>query len=57
MTDPAVFAELAACQARGGGVVSYDYDLPVPLDCGQVVFDREDNPSQAARHLLVHGHG
>jgi LacI family transcriptional regulator len=51
---PAVFRELAAYQNAGGIVVSYD--TPVPLDCDQVIFDREDNGYQAARYLLEQGH-
>jgi len=51
---PAVFAELEAYQREGGIVVSYD--IPAPLECDQVIFDREDNAYQAARHLLEHGH-
>lgn len=51
---PQVFDELAAYQARGGIVVSYD--VAVPLACDQVIFDREDNAYQGARHLIEHGH-
>jgi LacI family transcriptional regulator len=51
---PAVFRELGAYQQNGGIVVSYD--APVPLACDQVIFDREDNAYQAARHLLEQGH-
>lgn len=51
---PEVFEELAAYQARGGIVVSYD--VAVPLACDQVIFDREDNAYQGARHLIEHGH-
>lgn len=54
MLHPAVYYELAAYQ-RGGGVV-VSYDIPVPLACDQVIFDREDNAYQAARHLLERGH-
>jgi DNA-binding LacI/PurR family transcriptional regulator len=32
------------------------YDTPVPLECDQVVFDREDNAYQAVRYLLERGH-
>ena len=51
---PAVFPELQGYQRAGGIVVSYD--SPVPLACDQVIFDREDNAYQAARHLLECGH-
>ncbi|MES2459722.1 MAG: LacI family DNA-binding transcriptional regulator [Armatimonadota bacterium] len=51
---PAVFRELGTYQQNGGIVVSYD--APVPLLCDQVIFDREDNAYQAARHLLEQGH-
>jgi DNA-binding LacI/PurR family transcriptional regulator len=48
------FQALERYQAGGGVVISYD--LPVSLTCDQVVFDREDNAYQAARHLLERGH-
>jgi DNA-binding LacI/PurR family transcriptional regulator len=51
---PTAFPELEAYQREGGIVVSYD--LPAPLHCDQVIFDREDNAYQAARHLLESGH-
>jgi LacI family purine nucleotide synthesis repressor len=51
---PAVFRELAAYQSAGGIVISYD--TPVPLECDQVIFDREDNAYRGARHLLENGH-
>ena len=54
MLDPDVFGELTSYIGSGGTVVSYD--VPVPLPCDQVVFDREDNAYQAARFLLRHGH-
>lgn len=54
MVGAAVFPELEAYQRAGGVVVSYD--VAVPLDCDQVVFDREDNTDQAARYLLERGH-
>jgi len=50
----AVFAELRDYQDRGGTIVGYD--SPLPLDCDQVIFDREDNGYRAARHLLEKGH-
>lgn len=51
---PAVFPELESYQRAGGTVVSYD--VAVPLECDQVIFDREDNTAQAARYLLERGH-
>lgn len=51
---PADLAELEAYQEYGGIVVSYD--VPAPLNCDQIIFDREDNAYQAARHLLLQGH-
>lgn len=53
-SDPAVFTELRRYQEGGGIVVCYD--TPVPLECDQVLFDREDNAYRAARHLLEQGH-
>ena len=52
--EAAVFRELDGYQREGGTVVSYD--LPVPLECDQVLFDREDNAYRAARYLLERGH-
>ncbi|HVK04559.1 MAG TPA: LacI family DNA-binding transcriptional regulator [Armatimonadaceae bacterium] len=54
MVGEDVFSELAAYQREGGIVVSYD--TPIPLECDQVVFDREDNAYRAAKHLLEWGH-
>lgn len=54
MLNQSVYDELAAYQANGGVVVSYD--IPVPLECDQVIFDRENNAYQGARHLLQNGH-
>lgn len=51
---PAVFRELETFQKSGGLVVSYD--TPTPLECDQVVFDREDNAYRATRFLLEQGH-
>jgi LacI family purine nucleotide synthesis repressor len=51
---PAVFPELAAYQNEGGIVVAYD--VAIPLECDQVVFDREHNGYLAARHLIERGH-
>lgn len=39
---------------KGGVVVCYDYRSD--LDCDRVIFDREDNNYQTARHLLDLGH-
>jgi DNA-binding LacI/PurR family transcriptional regulator len=46
--------EIQAYQRDGGIVVSYD--LPIPLECDQIIFDREDNAYQGARYLLERGH-
>ena len=48
------FAELEQYQSEGGIVVAYD--LPMPLDCDKIIFDRVDNAHQAARYLLKRGH-
>ena len=50
----AAFAELERYQKDGGTVVAFD--LPIPLGCDQVIFDRRDNAYRAARHLLERGH-
>ena len=50
----AILQELDAYQARGGIVVSYD--IQVPYEWDQVVFDREENAYQAALYLLKKGH-
>jgi len=50
----AAFVELEQYQKEGGIVISYD--LPVPLDCDHIIFDREDNAYQGARYLLEQGH-
>jgi LacI family transcriptional regulator len=52
--NPAIFDELHAYQAKGGIVVSYD--IAVPLQCDQVVFDRQDNAYQGAKYLIDRGH-
>ena len=49
-----VLRELEAYQ-RGGGIVVC-YDIPLPVACDQVVFDREHNAYLAARRLLEAGH-
>ncbi len=54
MVDKAVLGALENYQKSGGIVVTYD--IALPLNCDQVVFDREDNAYQAARYLLEHGH-
>lgn len=51
---PSVFPELATYREEGGIVVTYD--VAAPLDCDQVVFDREHNAFLAARHLIERGH-
>lgn len=54
MIEPPVFAELDAYRREGGIVVSYD--VPAPITCDQVVFDREESAWRAARYLLERGH-
>lgn len=49
-----VWCKLERYQSEGGIVVCFDFK--VPLACDTVVFDREDNTYQAARHLLNLGH-
>jgi DNA-binding LacI/PurR family transcriptional regulator len=51
---PSTFDELASYQDDGGIVISYDVEIP--LECDQVIFDREDNAYQAARYLIEAGH-
>ncbi len=46
--------ELEAYRQQGGVVVCYDH--PTAVACDQVIFDREDNTYQAAKHLLELGH-
>lgn len=48
------FPELTCYQREGGIVVAYD--VAIPLECDQVIFDREDNAYQAARYLIQVGH-
>ncbi|MCX6367918.1 MAG: LacI family DNA-binding transcriptional regulator [Armatimonadetes bacterium] len=50
----AILQELDAYQARGGVVISYDIEVPYEWD--QIVFDREDNAYRAAKYLLEAGH-
>jgi DNA-binding LacI/PurR family transcriptional regulator len=52
--NPVVFSELERYGREGGIVVSYD--SAIPLDCDQVIFDREDNAYQGARYLIERGH-
>lgn len=54
MLDPLVFPELERYQREGGIVVSYD--IAIPLECDQVVFDREDNAYRGAKLLIERGH-
>lgn len=49
-----VWNELAHYTEKGGLVVTYD--VSVPFNCDQVVFDREDNAFQGARALIEAGH-
>lgn len=53
--DEAAIHELERFREEGGILVCYD-DLPQPLDCDTVIFDREHNTYQATRHLLELGH-
>lgn len=52
--DGAARDELDRFRATGGVVVFYDLDMPVDYD--QVIFDRTHNTYLAARHLLELGH-
>jgi DNA-binding LacI/PurR family transcriptional regulator len=52
--NQSAFEELERYQLEGGIVVSYD--VPIPVACDQVIFDREDNAYQTARHLIQRGH-
>ncbi len=54
MLNPSVFRELESYQREGGIVVSYD--VSIPLQCDQVVFDREDNAYRGAKYLIEKGH-
>ncbi len=49
-----VLAELKAYQDDGGIVINYD--VPIDIECDQVLFDRETNSYQATRYLLERGH-
>ena len=51
---PDAQAEVRRYHDEGGLVVSFNE--PADLNCDQVLFDREDNTYQAARHLLEMGH-
>jgi DNA-binding LacI/PurR family transcriptional regulator len=50
----AILQELDSYQARGGIVISYDIEVPYEWD--QIVFDREENAYRAAKQLLEAGH-
>ena len=52
--EPAVLPLLRRYLQSGGIVVSYD--IPWPLECDQVIFDREHTAYQTARHLIERGH-
>ncbi len=52
--DELVFEELRQYQRDGGIVISYD--IEVPLDCDQVIFDRFDNAYRGAKYLIERGH-
>ena len=49
-----VFEELVHYQEKGGLLVAYD--LAVPLECDQVIFDRDDNAYRGTRYLIERGH-
>ncbi len=51
---PPAIEELQTYQNEGGLLVLYD--SPAPLDCDQVIFDREDNTHQAASYLIEKQH-
>ncbi len=51
---PRALDELQRYQDQGGILVCYDY--ATEMSCDHVLFDREDNTYQAARHLLELGH-
>lgn len=46
--------ELKRFCEEGGSLVYYD--VPLDLDCDQIIFDREENTYAAMRHLLELGH-
>ncbi|HEX8465380.1 MAG TPA: LacI family DNA-binding transcriptional regulator [Abditibacterium sp.] len=54
MLSSSVFPYLQAYQRDGGIVVCYD--IAVPIECDQVIFDREDNAYRAAKYLIERGH-
>lgn len=54
VSHPSVLSVLQSYQREGGALISFD--MPFPLECDQVLFDREDNAYQAARCLLEQGH-
>lgn len=51
---PKAVQELQRYQDEGGTLVCYD--VPIAIECDQVIFDREDNTYRATRHLLELGH-
>jgi DNA-binding LacI/PurR family transcriptional regulator len=54
LTDSFLYDELQRYLQRGGILICYD--TPVPLECDQILFDREHNAYGAAGHLLDLGH-
>ena len=54
MLGDEALGELERFQEEGGTLVCYDFLIGLP--CDTVVFDRDDNTYQAARHLLERGH-
>jgi DNA-binding LacI/PurR family transcriptional regulator len=51
--DEDTIVELRAFEQEGGILLCYDRSFEIA--CDQVIFDREDNTYQAARHLLYLG--
>ena len=51
---PGAQEEVRRYHQEGGLVISFND--PADIECDQVLFDREDNTYQAARHLLELGH-
>lgn len=52
--DKSLLQILKLYQSSGGELICYD--LPVTLECGQVIFDREGNTSVALQYLIDAGH-
>jgi DNA-binding LacI/PurR family transcriptional regulator len=52
--DRSYLDELVKYMNEGGIIVNFD--MPPPVDCDHIVFDREHNTYMAARHLIELGH-